>query len=146
MKKRAENFRQAALAYYFRIAGMDTRFYDLTPIGLPLQTYIPKAAAAVEITDSIKRGKPDRHLELLRNALCEKHDILLFRFMEEWEQEYTEANCVNIFLLGNTDQAFTEAMQAMFKLLGLNPNIDLTRDRSRIRDLIREPNPFPESF
>ncbi len=144
MHETADSFAQAAVAYYFRMAGMRARFNDIASIGFPLQIFFPKAGIAFEITDTAHYGRPDRHKERLKNALCEKYGVLLFRFLESWEQEYRDRKCVCIVLMNNTDQAIAEALEGVFRILGMDCDINIPRDRNAIRSLVRQEHEEPD--
>ena len=136
MRAKADNFKQAALAYYFKKAGMNVRLFDMIPIGFPLQLYVPQACIAVEATDLMSRGLPDRRLEELKNALCMKYGILMIRILEKWEKEYPERQCLSIKQLSEGEESFSEALKVMFRILEIPVDVDISRDRNAIKDLI----------
>ena len=140
------DFIQASVLFYAKRMKLRVRSEDIVPIGLPLQAYFPALGAAIETggygEDGGGRKNLNLHRELMKNALCRKYGILLIRIIRESEAAYNDGSCPCILIDGETTENVREALFIAFNAIGMEPDIDLSRDRNAILELMHETECF----
>ncbi|MBR5969985.1 MAG: zinc-ribbon domain-containing protein [Lachnospiraceae bacterium] len=119
----------SALLYYAAQTGTEAKKNDESLIGLPLDIFMPTWRAAIACSQG-KQKKADYRREVVINDLCRKSSILLIRILDKNALEHDTCRCIT--RLDDSDESLSDAIAAVFRMLCIDADIDITRDREEI--------------
>ena len=119
----------AAMLYYLSLALIEAKKNDDSLIGVPLDVLIPSYQTAVLFTHG-KQRKSEYKRETAINHLCRRKGVLVIRIIDEMTQEHDSCYCIT--RLDDSDEALTLAISTVFRILCIDADVDVERDREEI--------------
>ena len=101
-------------------------------IGVSLEIYFPDSKIAVEFSKASHYSMDGNKWERSKNRLCLRAGIRMIRILDPDAEEF--GDCICIKCADHTEEAFEEAVTAVFKLSGVEADINLSRDSSAIKE------------
>ena len=134
MQDKQRDFILAAIRYYAGCLRMKVKVDDPIPIGLPLQFYFPQLRTAIAFSDF---GE-NRHIELLKDQLCQKYEIDLIRILTPGVQAYPSDSCLCIQMMDLSEDTISATISGIFAIMGYDVDTDTVRDHNAIRAIMEE--------
>ena len=119
----------AAILYYADQSGIEARKNDSSQIGVPLDVFFPSYNASLVHTEKKQRALEYKR-EAAVNHLCRKSGILLIRVIDSEAMEHDD--CICITRLDDSDEALTLTISTVFRMLCIDLDVDVERDREEI--------------
>ncbi|MBR1853718.1 MAG: zinc-ribbon domain-containing protein [Lachnospiraceae bacterium] len=127
-----------AVKYYARKAEVEFFENDDSPIGIPIQIYMPKQKLAIEFSPPADCKGVHRKWENGKNWLCLNSGIRLVRILSQGAVEFD--NCICITRTDDSYDVLSVAIIAAFNIGGIQVDVNVERDLYDICDrLIIEP-------
>lgn len=134
-RKREERYYlpMQSFEYYTTRAGVAFLRCIDSEIGIPLQYYLPERRIAIEFSEPKSMTKSHRQKDEVKNLLCLRRRIRLIRILAPGIKEF--ANCLCISRTDSSPDTLSEAINALFTILGYDEDIDIVRDLEDIRTI-----------
>lgn len=118
------------LRFYIDRSGIKMLENSHDQTGIALQFYFTDVNGAIEMPSTHDRKVTGRKVENVKNALCRKNGIKMFRILEADDVEYDD--CICIQRKDRSIESYQEALQTAFDLLELEIEVDVKNDWNAI--------------
>jgi len=125
------SYPEQVIYYYVKTYFPDALNRDKTTIGSELDIYIPSIKTAIEYDSKLHKRVLEK--DMAKNKICKDKGIRLIRVLESDLDEYLDCICIKRESTSNSD--LVKVLYKIFYLLGVQPDVDLDRDNSKILEL-----------